>query len=261
MIDFHSHILPGIDDGAKTVEESISMLKSSYEKGVRITVLTPHFYPKGQESLPPFIQKRQEAYELLKNACEGETDIPEIRLGCEVNVATEVFEYDGIEKLCIEGTDYILLEIPHDEEWNEELCDRIYNVKLKGLKPIVAHIDRYLPIPKRALKDLAEVGALYQVNADAFMHFGIKKEVAKLFEQGFVHILGSDMHNLESRPNNMDRAMEELKAHFSAEHIRYLKENAEAVINNKKAHLRWHMYLPPVRTWDLIFSKKTNKKG
>ena len=66
MIDFHSHILPGIDDGAKTVEESISMLKSSYEKGVRITVLTPHFYPKGQESLPPFIQKRQEAYELLK---------------------------------------------------------------------------------------------------------------------------------------------------------------------------------------------------
>lgn len=260
MIDFHSHILPGIDDGAKTVEESINMLKSSYEKGVRISVLTPHFYPKGAETLKPFLEKRQEAYELLKNACEGEADIPEIRLGCEVNIKTDISEYEGIEELCIAGTDYILLEIPHDEDWNEDLCDRIYNVKIKGLTPIVAHIDRYLPIPKKALRNLAEVEALYQVNADAFLHFGIKKEIAKLFEQGFVHLLGSDMHNLESRPNNMDKAIKELKSHFSDEHIRYLKENAEAVIKNKKAHLRWHMYLPPVRTWDLIFSGR-NKKG
>lgn len=257
MIDFHTHILPSIDDGARTVEESINMLKSSYGKGIRTSVLTPHFYPKGEDSLKPFLERREKAYELLKRNVACETEIPELRLGCEVNLATDVSEYDGIERLCIEGTDYILLEIPHNAEWNEELCDKIYNVRLKGLKPIVAHIDRYLPIPKKALKDLSEVGALYQMNADAFLYFGLKKEAARLFEKGFVHILGSDMHNLKDRPNNMDKAIKELKAHFSDEHIRYLHENAEAVINNKDAHRRWHKYLPPVRMRNLIFSRKT----
>lgn len=256
IIDFHSHILPGIDDGAKTVEDSVQMLKNSYEKGVRLTVLTPHFYPKGQETLDLFLEKREASYSMLKEAIEGMNDIPEIRLGCEVNIQTDISEYEGLEKLCIEGTDYILLEIPHDEGFSERLCDRIFNVKLRDLRPVMAHIDRYLPIPKRALKELSDLNVLYQVNADAFMHFGIKREIAKLFRLGFVHVLGSDMHNLDDRDNNLDKALKELSAHFGDEYIRFLAENAEAVINNQKAHLRWHNYLPPVGLFDLIFSKK-----
>lgn len=256
MIDFHTHILPGIDDGAKTVEDSIKMLKRSYEKGVRLTVLTPHFYPKGQASLDAFLKKRAAAFENLKAAMEGETDIPEVRLGCEVNISTDISEYDGIEQLAIEGTDYILLEIPHDTGITEDLCDRIYNVKYKNMTPIMAHIDRYLPIPKKFLKDLSDLNLLYQVNADAFSHFGIKKEIAKLFTQGFVHVLGSDMHNVGERDNNLDKAIEELSAHFSEEHIKFLTENAEAVINNESAHLRWHKYLPEISTLRLLFGKK-----
>lgn len=256
IIDFHSHILPGIDDGAKTVEDSIKMLKSSYEKGVRVTVLTSHFYPKGQESLDLFLQKRDASFSLLKQACEGMDDIPELRLGAEVNIQTDISEYEGIEKLCVEGTNYILLEIPHDEGFSESLCDRIFNIKLRELRPVMAHIDRYLPIPKKALKELSDLNVLYQVNADAFLHFNIKREIAKLFRMGFVHVLGSDMHNLDERINNLDKAFDELKAHFGEEYIKFVTENAEAVIKNEKAHLRWHNFLPPVGIFDLIFKSK-----
>lgn len=256
IIDFHSHILPSIDDGAKTVEDSIKMLKLSYEKGVRLTVLTPHFYAKGQESLDLFLEKRDASFSLLKEACEGVSDIPELRLGAEVNIQTDISEYEGLEKLCIEGTNYILLEIPHDEGFSESLCDRIFNIKLRELRPVMAHIDRYLPIPKRALKDLSDLNVLYQVNADAFLHFSIKREIAKLFRMGFVHVLGSDIHDLGERTNNLDKAFEELKAHFGNEYIKFVTENAEAVINNEQAHLRWHNYLPPVGIFDLIFKSK-----
>ena len=256
IIDFHSHILPGIDDGAKTIEDSIKMLKASYEKGVRVTVLTPHFYPKGQESLDLFLEKRDVAFSSLKEAASGVEGIPELKLGAEVNIQTDISEYEGIEKLCIEGTNYILLEIPHDEGFSESLCDRIFNIKLRELRPVMAHIDRYLPIPKKALKDLSDLNVLYQVNADAFLHFGIKREIAKLFRIGFVHILGSDMHNLDERTNNLDKAIEELKTHFGEEYIKFVTENSEAVINNERAHLRWHNFLPPVGMFDLIFKNK-----
>ncbi len=256
IIDFHSHILPGIDDGAKTIEDSIKMLKQSYEKGVRITVLTSHFYPKGQDSLEAFLKKRDEAFSLLKEACVGISDIPELRLGAEVNIQTDISEYEGIERLCIEGTNYILLEIPHDEGFSESLCDRIYGIQLKELRPIMVHIDRYLPIPKRALKELSDLNVLYQVNADAFLHFNIKREIAKLFRLGFVHILGSDMHNLEDRSNNLDKAYGELKDHFGEEYVKFVTENAQSIINNGNAHLRWHNFLPPVGIFDLIFKNK-----
>lgn len=260
MIDFHSHIIPGIDDGAKNVAESIDMLKCSYQKGIRVMVATPHYYPKEREGLKAFLEKREEAYKTLQDACKDEKDIPQVILGCEVNISSDISEFEGVEQLSIAGTDYIMLEIPHDEIWNENLCDRIYNLKLKGLKPIMAHIDRYLPMPKKMLKDMADLNVLYQVNADAFMHFGIKKEIAKLFSQGYVHILGSDMHNLSDRTNNLDRAIKEIKDHFSNEHMRYISENAEAIINNKKPHLRWHKYLPKVGMWDLLISKKNKKE-
>lgn len=258
IIDFHSHILPGIDDGAKTVEDSIKMLKDSYAKGVRITVLTSHFHPKGQESLDVFLEKRDNAYSILKEACEGVSDIPELRLGAEVKIQDDISEYEGIERLCIEGTNYILLEIPQEEGFSESLCDRIFNIKLKEFRPVMAHIDRYLPIPKKALKELSDLNVLYQVNADAFMNFGVKREIAKLFRLGFVHVLGSDMHNLGERTNNLDKALDELKLHFGEEYIKFVTENSEAVIKNEKAHLRWHNFLPPVGIFDLIFK---NKKG
>ena len=260
MIDFHSHIIPGIDDGAKTVEESISMLKSCYEKGIRTIIASPHYYPKEREGLKVYLEKRDNAYKILKDACSGVEDIPRVLLGCEVNISSDVSEFEGIERLCIEGTEYIMLEIPHDETWNENLCDRIYNLKLKGLKPLMAHIDRYLPMPKKMMKDMADLEVLYQVNADAFLHFGIKKAIARLFSEGYVHVLGSDMHNLSNRDNNLDKALKELRLHFSDEHIKYLSENAEAIVKNEKPHLRWHRYLPEIGTWDLLFGRKKKKE-
>lgn len=256
MVDFHSHIIPGIDDGAKTVEDSLAMLKESYEKGVRITVLTPHFYPLGDNSLDEFLKKREECFNNLKNAVEKcEFDVPELRLGCEVNLSADINDYKGIEQLKIEGTDYILLEMSY-KQWDEDTFDWIYKLKLKGFKPVMAHIDRYLSVPKKDLKNLFDLGLLYQVNADAFLNFGIKKEISKMLRRGLVHVLGSDMHNITERCNNLDKAMAVLKKQFGSEYIRFLTDNADAMIKNETPHMHMHAYLPAVSMKDLMFGKK-----
>ncbi len=255
-IDFHSHILPGIDDGAKTVEDSIAILKDSYKKGIRTVVLTPHYYPKGQETLDVFLEKRQRAYENLKeayNLCDE--PLPELKLAAEINLRTDLAEYEGIEKLCIEGTDYIMIEMPYTA-WNENLFDWIYELKYRGLNPVVAHIDRYLDFPQRVLKSLFDLDLSYQVNADAFLSFAVKREIAKMFSMGLVHILGSDVHNMAERKNNIDEAVLVLKAQFGEDYINFLSENAERMLKNELPHRHSHKALSKVKTWDLLRNKK-----
>lgn len=255
-IDFHSHILPGIDDGAKTVEDSITMLKDSYEKGIRTVILTPHYYPKGQETLDVFLEKRQKSYEILKEAYDlCDEPLPELRLACEVNLRTDLAEYENVEKLCIEGTEYIMVEMPYTQ-WNENLFDWIYGLKYRGLKPIIAHIDRYLDFPQRVLKSLFDLDVLYQVNADAFLSFAVKREVAKMFSMGLVHVLGSDVHNMDERKNNMDEAVLVLKSQFGEDYVKFLLENAERMLNNEAPHRHSHKILGKVKTWDLLRNKK-----
>lgn len=255
-IDFHSHIIPGIDDGAKTAEDSIVLLEDCYKKGIGTVVLTPHYYPKGQETLQPFIQKRDEAYKMLLDACAAyDKPLPELRLGCEINLRADVSEYEGIENLCIEGTEYIMIEMPYTP-WNENLFDWIYGLKLRGLKPVIAHIDRYLDFPQKLLKSLFDLDVCYQVNADAFLNFAVKKEIAKMFTMGLVHILGSDVHNMDERKNNMDEALLVLKSQFGEDYVKFLSENAENMINNKPPHKHSHKMLGKVSTWGLWRNKK-----
>ena len=255
-IDFHSHILPGIDDGAKTVEDGITLLKDSYEKGIRTVILTPHYYPKGQETLDAFLEKREKAYEILKEACDlCDEPLPELKLACEVNLRTDLAEYENVEKLCVEGTEYIMIEMPYTQ-WNENLFDWIYGLKYRGLKPIIAHIDRYLDFPQRVLKSLFDLDVTYQVNADAFLSFAVKREVAKMFSMGLVHVLGSDVHNMDERKNNMDEAVLVLKSQFGEDYVQFLLENAERMLNNALPHRHSHKMLGKVKTWDLLRNKK-----
>lgn len=106
LVDYHAHILPGIDDGAKSVEESMEMLQESARQGVQIQVLTLHFYRHKEESVATFLEKRQRAYESIQH----QTGVSEMRLGAEVALELDISMCDNIEKLAIEGTRLILLE-------------------------------------------------------------------------------------------------------------------------------------------------------
>ena len=118
MIDFHSHVLPGIDDGSDCVEESLEMLHTAKNQGVSTMLATPHFYAQ-DVSVDHFLEKRKKAYDTLKR-CMDDSDCPDIRLGAEVCYFRGIGRAREIEKLCIEGTRVIMVELPF-RQWDEEV--------------------------------------------------------------------------------------------------------------------------------------------
>ena len=111
MIDFHTHILHRIDDGSDSPETSLEMLKGAYSSGTDVAVLTSHFYPREENTIYDFLARRERRYNSLKKFCDGH-EIPELRLAAEVNLHTNISKFPDLHKLCIEGTDYMLIDMP-----------------------------------------------------------------------------------------------------------------------------------------------------
>ena len=109
MIDFHSHILPGMDDGSKNIEESLALLRMLAEQGVKKVVATPHFYAN-DESVEKFLARRQQSYESLRAALPA--GMPEILLGAEVRYYQGISRLKELKELCVQGSNLLLLERP-----------------------------------------------------------------------------------------------------------------------------------------------------
>ena len=226
MIDMHCHILPVIDDGAKTVEESISMLKESFSQGVNICVATSHCKLRTADALDNFIEKRNLAHQTLCDAAK-DIQIPRIYLGAEVFLDNDISKYPGVEKLCIEGTNCILVEFGINvaesvySEW-------LYNLTMKGLTPIIAHVDRYAK-RNELIAEFDGLNIIYQVNNSA---------VTGLFGSGFIKklsdypvVMGSDMHNMTTRPCDMKKGYDKLKKKIP-DGVDYLYSiNAKKILN------------------------------
>lgn len=233
MIDFHSHILPSIDDGATDCTMSIKMLKDAYNAGIHTVVSTSHCYPKTEADIENFLQKRADAYANLKQAISSEENIPKIVLGCEVNVSTDLAELKNIKKLCIENTDYLLVEMPHGG-WEEWMVDSVYKLTLLGIRPIMAHIDRYMFHDKELFRALSELGFLYQVNSDLFVSKGVKRIANHIIHSGHLHILGSDMHNITTRKSTLAKAIKVLSKRYGEDAVRQIYSNSVGILNNEE---------------------------
>ena len=123
MIDIHSHILPEIDDGSKNVHMSLEMLKESYNQGVDTVVATPHFYIK-ENTIDVFLEKRNNAYNKLMDFVKGQENIPDIYLGAEVYFFNGISKMENIEKLTINNSKYLLLEMPFNK-WNSRVFQEV----------------------------------------------------------------------------------------------------------------------------------------
>lgn len=202
IIDFHSHILPQIDDGSKDLETSIRMLKLCKEHGVDLMIATPHFYAD-EHRIEVFLEKRQQAYERV--LAEKGDDTPEIKLGAEVCYFEGMSKADRIADLTIQGTNIILVEMPFDC-WSKsvlkDIKDLIYKDKLQVM---IAHIERFTKIKgnKPYIKELLELPVIVQVNAEAFIEGKQKGEMLKLFKHGQAQLLGSDCHGIHHRLPNL----------------------------------------------------------
>lgn len=196
MIDFHSHILPGIDDGSRNIEESMAILDRQRGKGTKTMIATPHFYPDDDSRV--FVRKRALARdELMSVLCEeGKQDLA-IRMGAEVLLSVDTWQIENLEELCIEGTSYILLEMPfsHWSQWVYDSVEKI--IEHHKLRPIIAHVERYEAVmeqPNR-LVPLLEMGALMQMNAYSLDKNSSRQKLAnKLIKHQMIHLLGSDVH-------------------------------------------------------------------
>ncbi len=237
MIDFHSHILPDIDDGSGDIKTSLRMLKNAYRDGIEAVVSTSHIYIGDENDIDFFLQKRNSVYDALCKAMEADGGkFPQIRLGAEVYVRKHISRYESISRLAIGGTDYILLEMPmHSKGWQAEHYETIYNLTTLGLKPIIAHIDRYMQF-RSEFENLKAVGAIFQVNADAFLHKSMRRELLKLYYDGYIHLLGSDMHNLADRKNRLKDAYEIICDKYGMPFADYPMENAKMVLENRSVY-------------------------
>ena len=217
VIDFHSHILPGIDDGSDSVETSLGMLRKMKSYGTDLVVATSHFYGR-RSTTEEFLERRANAAEKLARALMESSgsdklpdDVPEIILGCEAALRFRIDEDPDLEKLCIEGTKTLLLELPFGD-WTEYEADTVSAIAVdRGLDVVLAHFERFpgfrsgSPVARR----LASLPVTLQINAEDLLPLMTRGKVLDLFRRRNVPLLGSDAHNLTDRAPNLDegRAM------------------------------------------------------
>ena len=205
MIDFHTHILPNLDDGAKSVAISAGLLQMEFDQGVREIVLTPHYY--GKRSVGQFLALRNEAVSQMKPFVP---DGVKIRLGAEVHfTGVNDPSFENICELGVEGTKTVLLEFPFTTGWSARMFDRVEKfIADTGYTPVIAHIERYDEVlDKPALAHtLAELGCLLQVNTGAFLDKKTKGFALAMLKHGLVHCLGTDTHNSEERAPDYEQA-------------------------------------------------------
>lgn len=213
MIDFHSHILPDVDDGSESVEESLEMLRRSYEQGVDTVFLTSHFYAY-EDSMESFLSRRESAYmTLLKAMHECPYPLPKTLLGAEVYYFPGMSEAYELADLALENTNCLLVEPPMDV-WTSEILNEIEKTgENLRLIPVIAHVDRYMNIfgDRSLIEQVYSRKMLAQVNASFFYNRETAAFALELFKSGKFQLIGSDTHNTTTRPPNMGRALRRIK--------------------------------------------------
>lgn len=202
MIDFHTHILPCMDDGSGSIGESLSLLRLEARQGVEAVVLTPHFYAQ-QNSPAQFLEKREHRWWQLKPYLWPE--LPTLYLGAEVQYFEGICAVADILRLRVEGTELLLLEMPFSP-WPERVIRDVLELqRWRDVQVVLAHIERYLPMQSKATwQQLREQGVWMQANVSFFTDWKTKRRAMNMLANGQIQLLGSDCHNTKNRRPNWD---------------------------------------------------------
>lgn len=236
VTDFHSHILPGIDDGSKHTQISIQMMEREMADGVNKIVLTPHFYAM-KDSVDRFLDRRQSSYNRLTAAIAGRSDLPQLLTGAEVYYFPGMGKAEQLLQLCISGTDILMLEMPF-AQWTEAMVqdvkDMIYR---RHLSVIIVHIERYYRFQKKKeyWNEIFRLPVTAQLNAECFTggfrerHFGIR-----YLKSGASALLGTDCHNLESRAPQLAKARTYIQKKLGQETLDRIDRLGSEILKHEK---------------------------
>lgn len=228
MIDFHCHILPGVDDGAADVKMSLAMLRQSFLQGVDLMVSTCHFYAN-EEYPQTFLDRRNRAFRELNEAMLLSTKVyPRITLGAEVLYFPGISQAEGMERLKIGASRSILIEPPM-MAWSDEMLDEIVRLgENVNCTPVIAHVDRYMTYLKdETLMDrVRSRGLTVQVNGSYFLNPKTRKAAVRHLKNGDIQLLGSDCHNLDTRAPNLGEVSRQMRAMGLETEFKKLHQNA-----------------------------------
>ena len=233
VVDFHTHILPEVDDGSASIEESLALLSAQMQQGIQCVIATPHFYAH-HDKPERFLRRRQMAADRLRAAVGEQNGYPQIKLGAEVYFFSGMSDSESLNHLTIGEKKYILLEMPF-VDWTNQFFQEMEAIYIKqGITPIIAHVDRYIRpfrtcgIPER----LMDLPVLVQANASFFTKASTRRMALRMLSRDQIHLLGSDCHNMSTRKPNLGEAVEIILDRLGPEAVERINSYERTVLSN-----------------------------
>ncbi len=211
-IDIHTHIIPGVDDGAETMEESLDMIETSYREGIRAIIATPHYGKWNPDYDKEYALGRfRELYDRVKS----------IHPDMKMFFGNEIFYGAGVVEelrkghaMTLGGTDYVLVEFSTEAEYSK-IYEGMREFVNAGYRPVLAHTERYSNLQNdlKGMRSLIESGVYIQVNARSFLGKLFNRQTSwskRMLDERMVHFIASDCHNAGSRQPVMKTAVDEM---------------------------------------------------
>lgn len=232
--DMHSHILPEMDDGSKSVEMSLEIIDKLRAQNVRNLCFTPHYYTN-EESMESFLERREMS---LQKLLPHLPDDMNICVGAEVYVTDYLFNNKDLEPVCYGGSKYILCEFPFGASFQGKTLDYFNTLQNNyGLKPVLTHIERYqhLMSNESLVENLVDDGILIQTNVGAFKGFSQKRKLLKYIKRGYIDVVGTDCHSLtRGNPDEYTATIELIRTKCGDEFVDHIVETSAEIFTPYK---------------------------
>ena len=245
LADIHNHLAPAVDDGSRSLDESLAHLRALRAEGVVELATSSHLNGRlvceGEGVFADRLARLRRGFEVLRAACEGRDDVPRLRFSQEIltataDVARRVFATEGVG---LGGTSYALCEFGFDPEG--DLVEVVHAVRAAGKRVIIAHPERYRqhrqPIPIEHIRQWKAAGALLQLNGGSLLgEYGPGHEALawRMIEEGLADLAGTDHHG-DYRPVSPRDVMRALFARGAAEQARLLlSENPRRILSDEE---------------------------
>jgi len=229
LVDLHTHVLPGVDDGARDPAEAIAMLRMAEADGIRTVVATPHSASCDAARIAEGVAG------LSALAADAGLSV-RVVAGSEVRLEAGLAErYRAGELTTLNGTYYLLLELPLHGDWPPYLLDAIYELQVEGIVPILAHAERYPAVQEDPgiLIELIVRGVLIQVNGMSLLDVAgpaERRAADWLVRTHIAHLVASDAHDLSTRPPRLQEALDAVIAITGPDYAAWMVESAAAVL-------------------------------
>jgi len=233
MLDIHSHIIPGIDDGSKNMEMTLEMLKNAEKEGIKEIVATPHYLLEYGEAT---IEEVKNHVKEINAILETERINVKIYSGQEIYFTEKIIEdYIKGNIGTINDSRYMLIEFPIDK-FDENTFDILYELQVRDIVPIIAHPERYKPFIEKPslINEFINQGYLFQVNAGSIEgKFGetVRKTVNIFLKNHIYNFMGSDAHNVKNRNTGLKDAISLLDEGMNKD---IFEDSSKKVLKNEK---------------------------